>query len=386
MPNPHKLPFIGKFAKSMATLRREDERGVLYHMNYTADYYKLLPAMNIAAKAGCSTFVSQTVEGDPFMARNYDLRHYKNNDDSTEDNLTGLGVVIHAANPRAKYKSVGVADAYWMDSKNGAFSEGGFENGTTDISIALLLPFLCMDGMNEKGLAVSIMYLPTENRWEETEYVAYDSLIPAQKRTAVLLEEPGRIPSPMEPRTVSGSYAVNTADKKAWKAFKNLSVEQKETGKKTVLHPVLMRMMLDSCKTTEEAIALAKTVNIKSAVKDGDYHILVTDVTGKSVMLEWIAQQLTWCETNHGANFYACREDNFGYGYDRANVMTAAMAQYSRGMPERTAMRTLSVVSQDCRDGSGLSFTQWSAVYNLRQKTLKLCVHMDYDHCYEYAL
>lgn len=386
MTNPHKMPFIGQFAKSVASLCREDEKGLLYHMDYSADYYKLLPALDIAAKSGCSTFVTRTVDGDPIMARNFDYRHFRNNVETTEDEITGLQVVVHCSNPKAKYRSLGIADAYWLGLRNGTFYEGVLDDGKTDISMALFLPFLCMDGMNEKGLAVSIMYLPTENRWDETEYVEAESLTAAQKRTAVILNEPGAEPSALEPRTQSGSYAINTADRRAWKAYKNFALHQKEKGKKTVLHPVLMRMMLDSCETVEEAITLALSVNVKSVVRDADYHILVTDANGRTVILEWIDRKLVCCDTCHGANFYVGREDRFGYGYDRDELMKASMSKYSQGMPENVAMHTLAVASQNTRDGSGQSFTQWSAVYNLKRQTLKLCVHMNYDKVFQYEL
>ena len=384
--NPHKVPFVGRFSKSMATLRREDGRGLLYHMDYTADYYKLLPALNIAVNAGCSTFVTKNMKGEPVMGRNFDLRHFRDNVETAPTDMTGLIVAVHTDNPRAKYRSVSFADAFWLDAKGGSFYEGVLDDGKKDISMALLLPFLCMDGVNEKGLAVSIMHLPTENRWDETEYVDYESLTDIQKRSAQLLTEPGQLPDRLFYKAKSGSYAINTADKKAWKAYKDFAVWQKDKGKKTAFHPILMRMMLDGCETVEEAIRLARTVNIKSPARDSDYHVLVADAGGSSVMLEWVNNELKIAPAFHGANFYLCREDRYGYGFERDAVMSASMAKYANGMPEQTVMRTLAVAAQDCRDDSDVGFTQWSAVYNLAQHSVKLCIHMDYDTVYEYSV
>lgn len=384
--NPHKVPFVGRFAQSMKSICREDERGLLYHMDYTADYYKLLPALNMVVNAGCSTFVTKNMKGEAIMGRNFDLRHFRDNVETTAADMTGLMVAVHTANPKAKYKSVAIADAFWLDSKGGTFYEGVLDDGKKDISMALMLPFICMDGVNEKGLAVSIMHLPTENRWDETEYVEYDSLSFFEKRSAMLLTEPGQTPDKLFYKAKTGSYAINSADKKAWKAYKNFAVWQQEKGKKTVLHTILMRMMLDGCETVDEAINLAKTVNVKSPARDNDYHVLVADARGRSVILEWINNELVWTETSHATNFHLCREDRYGYGYERDAIQAAAMAKYANGMPETTAMRTLAVAAQDCRDESDVGFTQWSAVYNLEQHTVKLCVHMDYDKTYEYRV
>ena len=384
--NPHKVPFIGQFKTSMDSLRKEDERGLLYHMEYTADYYKLLPALNIAVNAGCSTFVTKNMQGEPVMGRNYDLRHFKNNIETSPADMSGLIVAVHTANPKAKYRSVSFSDAFWLDNKGGTFYEGTLDDGKKDISMGLFLPFLCMDGVNEKGLAVSIMHLPTENRWDETEYVEFDSLTAIQKRSSMLLTEHGQIPDPLFYKAKSGSYAINSADKKAWKAYKNFAAWQKEKGKKTVLHTILMRMMLDDCQSVSEAVELAKTVNLKSPVRDGDYHILVADASGNSVILEWVNNEFKFAECNHAANFHLCRDDRYGYGFERDAVMAAAMAKYSNGMSETTVMRTLAVAAQDCRDASDVGFTQWSAVYNLAQHSVKLCVHMDYDRVFEYKV
>lgn len=384
--NPHKVPFVGRFSESMKSLRREDERGLLYHMDYTADYYKLLPALNMVVNAGCSTFVTKNMQGETIMGRNFDLRHFRNNEETAVTDMTGLIVAVHTACPKAKYKSVAITDAFWLDAKGGSFYEGVLDDGKKDISMALMLPFLCMDGVNEAGLAVSIMHLPTENRWDETEYVEYESLTPVEKRSAMLLTEPGQVPEKLFYKAKVGSYAINSADKKAWKAYKDFGAWQQEKGKKTVLQPILMRMMLDSCETVDEAINLAKTVNVKSPVRDHDYHVLVADARGRSVILEWINNELRWEDAPHAANFHLCREDRYGYGYERDAILTAAMAKYTKGMPETTAMRTLAVAAQDCRDDSDVGFTQWSAVYNLEQHSVKLCIHMDYDKTYEYRV
>lgn len=65
--------------------------------------------------------------------------------------------------------------------------------------------------------------------------------------------------------------------------------------------------------------------------------------------------------------------------------MTSAQKKYSDGMKEE-AMKTLRKASQNFEEDRDYGFTQWSAVYNLPKGTLKLAVHMDYEHIYKYSI
>ena len=103
-------------------------------------------------------------------------------------------------------------------------------------------------------------------------------------------------------------------------------------------------------------------------------------------MLEWIHNELKVTEIDHATNFSTGREDHYGYGFERDDVMTAAKRKYNRGMPESIAMHTMAVASQNCEEDSDFGFTQWSAVYNLPKGTVDVCVHMDYEHVYRYHI
>ena len=96
-------------------------------------------------------------------------------------------------NPNAKYKSIGVCDAFWLDYQNGTYGNGSFDDGKTDLSAALLCPYLCMDGMNEMGLCVSIMALSVKGKWEEIPFDTYKDKLKYGVQPYVL-ENPGEEP------------------------------------------------------------------------------------------------------------------------------------------------------------------------------------------------
>jgi len=385
--NPHKLPFVGKLRRSVKSLRRLDERGLLYEMEYTADYRIFMKLIEkLVSSSGCSTMFAATPEGEPILCRNYDFSHYRYGDSTDKTALTGLNIVLHVNNPHVKYRSLGVVDGYWLDAKGGHFFEGSLEDGKTDISLMALLPFICMDGMNTAGLAVSIMYLSCPVRWDEVEYRDPETLTEKEKKSATILETAGELPSDESRLFDHGDLTINTADRRTWVAFKHFSTCQKQEGRKTMYHPVLMRRMLDECATVEEAIEAAKGVNIKSPMPDSDYHILLADASGKSVMLEWIDNELKVIPASHGTNFYLGKDCPYCGGRDRDEILADALESHPEGMTEEEGRKVLEEVSQDRRIGKYIGFTQWSAVYNLVRKTMKLWVHMDYGKCYEFKL
>lgn len=377
------LPLI-PLLHNLKTIKKEDESGLLYSMDYHGDYYKLLPLLESFFHAGCSVFSHVTPQGERLLGRNFDLRHYYQNPDTGETEITGLITVLRTKNRKAKYRSIGVCDAMYLDPKCRIFRKGSFDHRDKNTLRALLLPFLTMDGVNEKGLAVSILFLSTDNSFEEIPYKDPDAFDEEEKKDLIVLTEPGTVPDKSNARLTNRNIIENTADRRAWKVLKAQSTHQTAPGKKTMIHTLLMRMMLDSCANCEEAVALARTINLIS-LPGADYHIMVTD-TRSSVMLEWINNELTVQECCHAANFYNNRPDHFGYGQNRDEALASAIERHPEGITEQECMEALREASQNCLINKDHGFTQWSAVYNLNRKTLDLAVHSDYEHIHRFEL
>ena len=91
--------------------------------------------------AGCSSAIAQDDEsGAWLLGRNYDLDIRSN----------GTTVVVHTA-PKNGYKSVGTADMAQF-----GLGQNNFE---ANKELLLYSPYVTMDGVNEKGFAISIMLL-----------------------------------------------------------------------------------------------------------------------------------------------------------------------------------------------------------------------------------
>jgi len=103
---------------------------------------------------GCSAFTTYNQDNDFMFCRNYDYCHY-----DPSGVPTGINVVV-TTKAENKLKSIAVCDAYWLDTKN--YYKGVLDDGKTDISNLVILPYMCVDGMNEAGVSVGLFALDTK--------------------------------------------------------------------------------------------------------------------------------------------------------------------------------------------------------------------------------
>ena len=309
MANPRNFLLPPGIGRALDKMKKVDERGLLYYMDYKADYYKLEKFVDKIVNPGCSTFLTKSLNGEMLFARNYDMCHWRYNRRGDPKDSTGLIIVVRCTNRKAKYKSLGVVDGFWLDVNKGRFFEGTLSDGKTNVTLMAAAPLAIMDGINDQGLAVSIMHLPTENEWNETAYIDFNSLTDDEKKLAKIYTNPGEKPPRLDYSVKKGAVAINTADRRSWTVNKNFAVKQSDPGKKTVIHPVLMRRMLDFAKNVDEAVEIAKSFNVQSPMRDNDYHIMVSDKSGKSVILEWVNNKLNVADAQQSTNFYLTRDD-----------------------------------------------------------------------------
>lgn len=212
--------------RSIASIENLDN-GRFYMMDYSADYKldalldksvgdidgmlqfiqtDLLPGGNVAKgniDAGCSAFAGRTDDGKPIYGRNFDYK------------MDMTAVLIRTA-PKGGYRSIGMADAGWI-----GYGIGSLDDGKTDISAAVGMPYLIMDGLNEKGLAVSVLKLdgaPT----------------------------------------------------------------RQNTGKKKITTTAALRLMLDKAADVEEALALLRQYDMQSSMDDANFHFLLSDASAET--------------------------------------------------------------------------------------------------------
>lgn len=348
-----------------------DGMGRLYEVNYTADYklnealeanisntmdllgfvqqhlYDSVPSNQtkneISFLPGCSAFaVPDKANGKFLMGRNYDFCHTKTVD-GVRSYVPIAAFVIRTA-PAGGKKSIAFADGL-----NFGFAQGCYSDGKTDLSLFMGLPYAILDGINEDGFAIGVLSLN-------------------------------------EPPTT-----------------------QNDASKKNISTTVAIRMLLDRASTVKEAIQMLNQYNMRMKNTDDahNYHFFMADATGDYAIVEYTRDPNNPAETHPTrmevlnnndtlrcvTNFYvsptmAGTNDGWGseHGKERYFNMREVLSNNNYLLGSDEAMSLLSLVSQGRNDADPTSFTQWSALYNLSQKSIRLAILREYGKEYNFKI
>ena len=347
-------------AGDQSIITRLDDDGYLYYMDYEKDYYSP-EVINVMREKGlidpgCSVFFTHNEEGDPITCRNYDYPHRVSEEDRS---LTGLNIILHCK-PEGKYESIAIADAVWIDENNPMLQRGGPDQREFDLGMLDILPYECMDGINEKGLYVSLQRVDIKEG-----------------------DQPARFPA--------GSS-------------------------------MLLRYMLDDCASVDEAVRKTET-GILMPEDWQDCHIMISDASGRSVVVESRNSIVSVISSDICTNFYLGSDDmedyyrngklreeavkmtdeektpsyhyGFGHGYHRFVTILGQLERYRDTMkeeyytimPESTALVILRSVAQNpFTNASGISMTQYSAIYNNEKKTVEVWSFQDYSKSFVFEV
>lgn len=348
-----------------------DGMGRLYEVNYTVDYkldeileanisgtmdllkfvqqhlYDSVPSKQtnneISFLPGCSAFaVPDKANGKFLMGRNYDFCHTRTID-GVRSYVPIAAFVIHTA-PAGGKKSIAFADGLSF-----GFAQGCYSDGKTDLSLLIGLPYAILDGINEDGFAIGVLSLN-------------------------------------EPPTT-----------------------QNDASKKNISTTVAMRMLLDRASTVKEAIQMLEQYNMRMKNTDDahNYHFFMADATGDYAIVEYTRDPNNPAETHPTrmevlnnndtlrcvTNFYvsptmAGTNDGWGseHGKERYFNMRDVLSNNNYLLGSDEAMSLLSLVSQGRNDADPTSFTQWSALYNLSQKSIRLAILREYGKEYNFKI
>ena len=343
----------------------EGNKGRIYEMTYTVDY-KLDEALNagivgqmslmqfamtqlldknpidskgLSFDAGCSAFACQDPESKDFiMGRNFDFTHR----DKNGDRVMIPVIVVHTA-PAGGKKSVSFVDGQFINYKSGFYTDG-----TSDLSMLMALPYLLLDGINEDGFAISVLKLdgnPTRQHYSDR--------------------------------------------------------------KNNIFTTVAMRMLLDRASTVSEATKMLEEYNMCMDNDKASYHFFMADATGDYAIVEYTFKEgeeyPTEMEVLKGddawryvTNFYASPsmvDSPDGsvlstHGKSRYNTLKENLSKSKYKLNPVQAMELLQKVAQgpDEEATRSTGFTQWSEVYNLNKKTVKMSILREFDKTFTFSV
>lgn len=276
----------------------------------------LLPVNIKAPSFGCTAFTMVDADGKIHMGRNYDFK----NDTSA---------MLVYCNPKDGYKSVGFAA---LDN----LSANAPTASAKQKLASLAAPFVCLDGMNEKGVSIAVLTLDSE---------------------------PTR----------------------------------QSTGKTTIATTLAIRLVLDCAATTEEAVELLRGYDML-ATSGRDYHFYITDASGDGRVIEYDcddpARTLRDTKSEAVTNFFILYRDQvrpnqkngiYGHGRERYDAVLNVF-EAEKTHTNDTAWNALRAAAQDPNPEDITSNTQWSLNYNDTDLTVEIAIRRNWDDVITYNL
>ena len=254
---------------------------------------------------GCSTFAVETPEGEHLFGRNFDMYY-------------SPALFVRTA-PDNGYKSISMVNLAYI-----GFGENKLPTNLANSFLTLAAPYVPLDGVNEKGVAVGVLLIDTEPT-------------------------------------------------------------NQDTGKVDITTTTAIRMILDKAATVDEALDLLGQYDMHASA-NSCYHFQIADATGKAVVVEYIGDEMNVVDSPRATNFLLTPGDwDFGAGQDRFDILERTMTEQNGIFTEAQAMDLLESVSQKVRKDK-TSTTQWSCVYNQDRGTVDIAVGMDYDNPYTFGI
>ena len=326
--------------KSLTNLEQIDDYGV-YQMTYYGDYNldkllekginkdsdigrfvtdnftERLPLIGLEnffnaklgiVESGCTAFITRNEKGDVIYGRNYDY-------------IYSPSLVLKTA-PENGYASVSTVNLRLLGFGTDNLPENLKEETTPSKFINMLIllsPYLPLDGMNEKGVAVSMLTVPASC-------------------------------TPYDP------------------------------GKKSLNPTVAIRLILDKAANVDEALSLLNDYNIYFS-GNIPTHFFIADESGRSVIVEFLDKEMKVIEADEdyqiASNFLAYDDRNPGTGYDRYDLVESKLKNSEGFISNNDALELLARVGVY---DDGDDYLQWSVLYNLSRQDSELFAHRQVKH------
>ncbi|MDD5945120.1 MAG: linear amide C-N hydrolase [Clostridia bacterium] len=270
----------------------------------------LIPAKINVPDYGCTSFTLTDTDGDVHMGRNYDFRK-------------DTSAMTVYCSPKDGYKSVAFAA---LDNVSANVPDAS----TAKKLATLTAPFICLDGINEKGVSISVLTLDSE---------------PVRQNT----------------------------------------------GKPVITTTLAIRLVLDKAATTEEAIELLRGYDMFSS-SGRDYHFYITDASGDGRVVEYDPEsenrELIATPSEAVTNFFIGYIDNvlpnqkngiYGHGRERYDAVMKVFDEEKGNYTEETVWNAMKAAAQDPNPDAITSNTQWSVSYNNTERTADIAIRRNWE-------
>ncbi len=257
-----------------------------------------LPLIPITVKTpefACTAFTLTDADGSVHMGRNYDFK-------------IDTSALLLYCSPKDGYKSIGFAA---LSNASANHPDGSIKEKLS----CLTAPFICLDGINEKGVSIAVLTLDSE--------------------------------------------PVNH-----------------DTGKPSITPTIAIRLVLDRAATTQEAVDILSAYDM-FATGGRDYHYYITDASGDGRVVEYDCEsggrEMVVTPITAITNFYGMYIDKvlpnqkngiYGHGKERYEAVLEVLKEQKGSSSAFTVWDALEASSQEPNPEDITSNTQWSIDYN----------------------
>lgn len=255
---------------------------------------------------GCSTISVKDEKGNTLFGRNFDWNT--------------CNAMIVQSTPENGYASISTVNTDFINMSGMPMSS------LPDQMQAVICLYAPLDGMNEKGLAVSVNMI-------------------------------------QDSATIS-----------------------QNTDKPDITTTTAIRLLLDKTATVEEAIELLKQYDMHASM-GYMMHLVLADANGRSVVVEYINNEMVVTETQIVTNFYLAEGEKNGIGtaqsHERYEILTKAL-EYHETMNMEDVRDALESVSK--KNFGEYESTEWSIVFNQNTGEVHYYHRENYEERYKFVI
>lgn len=159
----------------------------------------------------------------------------------------------------------------------------------------------------------------------------------------------------------------------------NIDEPHQDNGKPDLPVYMAIRGILDTCASVDEALSLLESYDIHSDL--GNYHLFITDRSGRYVVVEWLDNEMVVTEYPYCTNSVIAPGKYYDMGDpdDRISTIDENLGP-SLVATEQEAMDILDKVHNK------MGLTEWSCVYNLDDFTVSICLDADFGTSYTFSV
>lgn len=159
-----------------------------------------------------------------------------------------------------------------------------------------------------------------------------------------------------------------------------------DTDKPDITTTTAVRLLLDQAANVEEALELLSQYDLHASM-GMMIHLALADADGRSVVVEYVENEMIVMDTPVVTNFYLAEGEKNGIGtaqsHERYNILMELLEQKEH-MEASDVKDALDSVSKDNFDE--FASTEWSAVFNLHTGEARYYHRENYEKSYVFSL